>query len=263
VFLLPFGGATLIGTTDIPYDRPPETAVAAEEEIAYLLEAANDVFPQAALTRADVTLHYSGVRPLPYADAATPAAVTRRHSLKEHPGAPLPLFSVIGGKLTTCRSLAEETAEVVLERLGREPTDNSRDRPLPGGENYPPDRGSLAAEQARLAKQLGYKRPQIEAVWRLCGAATETALADSAQYPLQDDDRTNLPDTEIPQRYIRHVIRREWPRRVSDLVERRLLLHFHRTLTPDCLRRLAELLHEAGGLSAHRIEDEINACRGD
>ena len=67
------------------------------------------LLPQVKLSKADVDMHYSGVRPLPYVGDATPASVTRRHSLTENPEAPFPFYSIIGGKLTTCRSLAEET----------------------------------------------------------------------------------------------------------------------------------------------------------
>ncbi|MBW3599197.1 MAG: glycerol-3-phosphate dehydrogenase/oxidase [Planctomycetes bacterium] len=259
VFLLPFGDAALIGTTDLPYDRPPETAVATEAEIAYLLDAANDVFPQAALAREDVTMHYSGVRPLPFAEAETPGAVTRRHFLKEHEGGAVPLMSVIGGKLTTCRSLAEETAAAVLKRLDREPIADSRERPLPGGEGYPSDRASLAAEQRRLSDRLRYSLPQIQAVWRLCGTSTEAALAETSHH--REDDRENLPDTQIPLRYVRHAIANHWPRRLSDVVERRLLLHFERTLSDSCLRRIAELMAESGVLPAGQIDAEVETCR--
>ena len=79
----------------------------------------------------DIAMHQCGVRPLPYVDAKTPAAITRRHQLVWNDAAPLPLVSLVGGKLTTCRSLAEETAAAVLKRIGRNVITTSRDRPIP------------------------------------------------------------------------------------------------------------------------------------
>ncbi|MBL9081775.1 MAG: FAD-dependent oxidoreductase [Planctomycetales bacterium] len=132
VFILPFGdGATLIGTTDLPYVGDPAEAVASEAEIDYLLKLSNDVLPRCPLTRADVAVHYSGVRPLPASDAKTPAAITRRHAIVEHSGLPWPAWSLVGGKLTTCRSLAEEAATAVLKRLDRSHSPLSRTRPIP------------------------------------------------------------------------------------------------------------------------------------
>lgn len=132
VFILPFGEFSLLGTTDLPFEGDPREATATEEEIEYLLGVANDVLADVRLTRENVAWHYSGVRPLPYVDAATPAAITRRHFIHEHEGRQPPTFSLIGGKLTTCRSLAEEAADVLLTRLGRSREASSRDRELPG-----------------------------------------------------------------------------------------------------------------------------------
>lgn len=131
VFLLPLGEGTLVGTTDIPFEGDPATVVATEEELNYLLAVANDVFPKIGLTRGDITMHQCGVRPLPFVDAKTPSAITRRHQLVWNDACEVPLVSLVGGKLTTCRSLAEETAAAVLHRLGREGTATSRERPIP------------------------------------------------------------------------------------------------------------------------------------
>lgn len=260
VFLLPFGEGTLIGTTDLPFEQPPETAVAAEEEIAYLLQAANGVFPRLGLAREDVSLHYSGVRPLPFADAAQPAAITRRHFLKEHPEATVPLYSVIGGKLTTCRSLAEETAAKVLSRLGREVLATTQTRPIPGGESFPAAPDAVEAAKTQVAAKLGYTRAQIDAVWPLCGVLAEQALGGES-LPARPDDRDNLPDTELPLRFVRYSIQREWPRTLDDLIERRLLLHFHEPLTEACLRRLAAEMAAAGLLAPGSLEKVVSHCR--
>ena len=131
VFLLPFGEGTLVGTTDIPFEGDPATAVATEQELEYLLTVVSDIFPDSGLTRSDIAMHQCGVRPLPYVDATTPAAITRRHQLLWNDQSTAPLVSLVGGKLTTCRSLAEETAAAVLSRLERRVEANSRERAIP------------------------------------------------------------------------------------------------------------------------------------
>src|SRR5690606_1918904 len=116
------GETVLIGTTDVKFDGPPESAHATDEEIGYLIDSTNEILPGAKLERSDIAFHYSAVRPLPYVDAKTTAAITRRHSFVEHAAAGVPVISIVGGKLTTMRSLAEQAAADVLEHLGRKVT---------------------------------------------------------------------------------------------------------------------------------------------
>ncbi|UUO08758.1 glycerol-3-phosphate dehydrogenase/oxidase [Blastopirellula sp. J2-11] len=131
IFILPWNDACLIGTTDIRYDGDPAEAVASDEEIEYLIDATNAIFPEVGFTREDVQQHYCGVRPLPAVGEGTTSSITRSHVVHRHEGEPFPLYSIIGGKLTTCRSLAEDTVKVVLPDLRQKVEYNSRDRPLP------------------------------------------------------------------------------------------------------------------------------------
>jgi glycerol-3-phosphate dehydrogenase len=78
-------------------------------------------------------------------------------------GAPWPLFSIIGGKLTTCRSLAEEAADRLLATLGRVRTASSRDRPLPGGEKSTDVQGGPRVIGTDLA--VATARRAIESQW--------------------------------------------------------------------------------------------------
>ena len=132
VFALPFqGDFTLIGTTDVPVDRPGDAAITAEE-IRYLCEAADRYFTR-QLVPADVVWCYSGVRALYDDGSADAKAITRDYHLEldADPGAKL--LSVFGGKITTARALAEEA----LDRLGIEGRRSTSHTFLPGGDVYP------------------------------------------------------------------------------------------------------------------------------
>lgn len=258
-FILPLGNATLVGTTDLPFDQSPERAVASEEELSYLLAGVNRILPQVGLRREDIDFHYSGLRPLPYVGQATPGSITRRHWLEEHADCEAPLYSVIGGKLTTCRSLAEEAAAKILARLGRRPQTNSRDRPLPGAESYPSDEKLLGKEQERLAIASGCTLTQVQAVWQLCGTRAAELLGDLGP-SLSHEDRQSVEGCEYPRGFVRHVIREEWALRLSDLVERRLMLLYHRHLGECTLRELASLLVAEGRLRDEQVEPEVQAC---
>ena len=131
VFAIPYGGGTLIGTTDIPAERP-EDAVIDPEEIRYLCEAADRYFRKQVVP-ADVIWSYSGVRALHDDGAAEARAVTRDYHLEldSDPGGKL--LSVFGGKITTSRALAEEAVDL----LGIEGASPTARMPLPGGDRDP------------------------------------------------------------------------------------------------------------------------------
>jgi glycerol-3-phosphate dehydrogenase len=132
VFALPFEGATMIGTTDVPAAGPGDDRPSAAE-IDYLCAAANRYF-LAGTKPADVIWSFAGIRALYDDGAADPQAVTRdyRLELDDAPGAKL--LSVFGGKVTTARALASEA----LDRLGATGLKFTRTSALPGGDLLPP-----------------------------------------------------------------------------------------------------------------------------
>jgi glycerol-3-phosphate dehydrogenase len=118
VFVIPWNGKYLIGTTDIRFHGNLDDVRISEDEIDYLLEETNTVFPAAQLTRSAVLYSYSGIRPLPFTNETDEQSITRRHFIRVHPRFKN-LFSLVGGKLTTYRSLAEEVVNMVFSKLGR------------------------------------------------------------------------------------------------------------------------------------------------
>lgn len=258
VFILPFGEATLVGTTDERFEGDPAAAIASEAELEYLIAGVHQVIPSARLTRHDVAQHYAGVRPLPYHPRSSTAAVTRRHWLHEHAGSTLPLYSVVGGKLTTCCRLAQQSAAVICRRLGIAPTASPGERPLPGSEDYPASDGQRAELQRRIAEEAGLDEQQVAAVWELWGMQSRAVLAPLGATDGRGADAVSLDGTHLPRAAARWAIRHEWARSLDDLVERRLMLLYHRRLTGRCLRELAELLREEGASTA-AVEDQAAA----
>jgi glycerol-3-phosphate dehydrogenase len=100
-------GRVYLGLTDEDAPGPvPDEPVAAEHEIDFLLDTINTAL-QRKLTRADVLGTYSGLRPLVEADGQT-ADVSRKHAVTLGPGG---VVSIIGGKLTTYRQMAEDVVD--------------------------------------------------------------------------------------------------------------------------------------------------------
>ena len=160
--------------------------------------------------------HYSGVRPLPYVDASSTAAITRRHGLKRTYLTPLPVFSVIGGKLTTCRSLAEETAAAVLKKLVRQFCEILTSCP-PRMQRI--SRTEDIAQQSieAFATEYGLTNKQGRGVWNLWGSkayAWHTIARGPSSEPLSG--------IHLPRGAARYSIGHEWATTLNDLVERRL-----------------------------------------
>lgn len=136
VFLLPFAEHfTLIGTTDVPCEGDPADVAISGDEERYLLEVANG-FLARPLSAADIVWRFSGVRPLFDDRSENPSAVTRDYRLElDAPPNSAPLLTVVGGKVTTYRRLAESALQLVAPHLGRAigpPWTASA--PLPGGD---------------------------------------------------------------------------------------------------------------------------------
>jgi glycerol-3-phosphate dehydrogenase len=157
VFALPWLGRTLLGTTDMPVERPEDAAIE-PGEAAYLCAAANAFFTRPTMP-ADVIWSYAGVRSLHDDGSAQAKDVTRDYRL-ELDSAPGPkLLSVFGGKLTTARALAEEA----LGRLGIGGTRWTAASLLPGGEPGMPQRFDWLPEPmaARMSRAYGGRLPRL------------------------------------------------------------------------------------------------------
>ena len=119
IFIIPWNELYLIGTTDVRFEGDPDEVRCELWEIDYLLSETNLALPHAELTRDSILYTYSGVRPLPVTGDKDEQSITRRHFIREHPRLPN-LLSMVGGKLTTYRSLAEECVDLIFRKLGRD-----------------------------------------------------------------------------------------------------------------------------------------------
>jgi glycerol-3-phosphate dehydrogenase len=122
VFLIPWGDFALIGTTDTDFSGDLDSPAASEEDVAYLLDAAQYAFPDAQIAREDVISTFAGLRPLVRAPGSA-YAVSREHAIVESGSG---LITIVGGKLTTHRSMAEEVVDRVQEKLETDGTTEAK-----------------------------------------------------------------------------------------------------------------------------------------
>ena len=145
----------IAGATDIPAEDP--AAVCDDSEVDYILEAMRLAFPSIRVDRSHVVFRFCGVRPLPRSDALTPGQISRDHSypvLAPGDGIDFPIYSLVGGKWTTYRALAERVADEILRVLECPRVRSSADLPIGGGKGYPRMPEGTGLPQERLAALL-------------------------------------------------------------------------------------------------------------
>jgi glycerol-3-phosphate dehydrogenase len=122
-FAVPQEHLLLVGTTDERFDGDPGDVQPAAEEIAYLVREAQELLPGLGIHAEQVRFAYAGLRPLQRSPGGPEEAITRRHTVVEHAkrGGPAGVFSVLGGKLSTFRPLANDVlAATGLDRSASE-----------------------------------------------------------------------------------------------------------------------------------------------
>lgn len=103
VFVFPWQGMTVIGTTDLDHHEDLNTeASISPAEVTYLLDAVNSALPDAQLGRHDIQASMAGVRPVVAGSSKDPSKEKREHAIWDDGG----ILSVAGGKLTTFRLIA-------------------------------------------------------------------------------------------------------------------------------------------------------------
>jgi glycerol-3-phosphate dehydrogenase len=130
-FVIPWSGFSLIGTTDSDYSGDIENVSAAEHEVAYLIEETARYFPD--FSRKDIFYTSAGLRPLVAEGNKSASQTSRAHKLINHTerGAEN-IISVLGGKITAHRIIAEETIDLACRKLGVAFPCRTAQSPLPG-----------------------------------------------------------------------------------------------------------------------------------
>jgi len=266
IFLLPFAEEqVLVGTTDIPIQGDPGLARTDQSEVDYLIKAVSRIVPQCQLSEKNIVQHYCGVRPLPGPRvtgraAGTPGSVTRRHLLLRDEGATIPTWSIVGGKLTTCRSLAEESVRKVFAELGFPIIDKNSQRVLPGC-LYEEDREACDSRTKNVAARSGIPEESIEAVSQWAVGLYGRRAPHVFENMMQCSQAAMLPpligDSGLPTAAAVFAIEQEWALSLGDLIERRLMLIFYPQLSLATLHDLAEILVVMGCLQPADRESAV------
>jgi glycerol-3-phosphate dehydrogenase len=243
VFVLPWEGAVVYGTTDVDQGTDLMTdPTISGAEAEYLLDGLKAIFPALELTFADVTATFSGIRPVVDTGKVNPSKESREHVLWDEDG----LLTVSGGKLTTFRIMAREALKAVRRHLGHIPFNPE----LPVLDALPPEAEALLADThlppsqcLRLMARYG-----INASTSLCTGG--------------EGDMEPIPGTPYIWAELRQSARGEAVVHLADLLLRRVRLGL---LVPngglDQMNQLRPIVQPELGWEDARWEEEVASYR--
>jgi glycerol-3-phosphate dehydrogenase len=207
IFVLPWLGRTLVGTTDNDYEGPLEHVPPSAEDVEYLLGACNEFFAT-ELGPEHLTGAYAGVRPLiSTGDPKKSVDISRKAELYETSSG---LVTITGGKLTTWRRMAKLAVDRIVEREGREAPCRTEEIPLgmPIDPSELPSDGVDQDVREHLAARYGF-------------AARDVLELVAADPELGRRISPELPDIVAEAAF---AVRREQARTVGDALLRRTRL---------------------------------------
>jgi glycerol-3-phosphate dehydrogenase len=235
IFVLPWLGRTLIGTTDNDYEGSLDHVPAGADDIEYLLAATNAFFAS-SIEVSDLTGAYAGVRPLiATGDPKKSVDISRKAELYETSSG---LVTITGGKLTTWRRMAKLAVDRIVEREGREALCRTHEIPL-----------GMATDPSSLPGAEGLDQRQRHSLAHRYGHAAVEVLAIAAgDGALSSRVSPDLPDLVAEGAF---AVRREQARSLADVLLRRTRLGLLDA------RRLAAPGAEGAEAMAHAIAAEL------
>ena len=225
VFAIPYEDRfTLIGTTDLPYNGDPAAVTISAPEEAYLLDLMRRFFSDAP-SPDDIVWRYAGVRPL-YDEngGADPSSVTRDYRFELSAGGDRPpLLTVLGGKLTTYRRLAEHALHKLAPHLPPMKPAWTATTPLPGGNLGD---GGLSGFMGRLCgRRKGFEPAFLRTLVRRYGTLVDEVLGDARS----EADLGAALGAGLTEREVHYQGAREWARASEDVLWRRTKCGLHMT----------------------------------
>ena len=250
-----FMDKVIVGSTDIRVEDPDE-AECEEKEIDYMLTTLKGVFPKLNISREEIVYKFCGVRPLPASGLDFTSRVPRSHRIDvADPDAErdFTIYSLIGGKLTTFRALAESVADLIFPGLMKSRKVSTQERPFPCAKDFPVGEEQTTLWTQRVATASGLDEKQVANLLERYGTETENLIGEDPaawRQPLQC-----LPEYCVGE--IRHIARQECVCHLSDIVRRRGTITLLGQAKEPALREIADIAGEILDWSPEKRGTEI------
>jgi glycerol-3-phosphate dehydrogenase len=259
-FVIPWLGYSLVGTTDTDYQGDPAEATPTAEDVEYLIEEAQHAFPGGEF--AAIHYAYAGVRALVRTEQMSEGKVSRKHALHDHArrDGVAGIVSVVGGKITGYRAIAEEVGDLVARSLGpfhgRDSTTHTR--PLPGGRLHDLE-SYVTSDVWPRARALGLDHDQAHHLASIYGSLTGSIL-ERAEADRRLSQRVCPGQPTIAAQLVR-AVEDEWALSLGDVILRRTPLGLRACQALDCLDQIADRVAPLLGWDAHERGKQIDAYR--
>lgn len=250
-----FMDKVVMGSTDIKVENPDD-AICDDDEVDYMIGTLKSVFPDLVISRDDIVFTFCGVRPLASSGFEYTSRASRAHRTEiTEPDSErrFKIYSMIGGKLTTFRAFAEQTADKILDQLGQSRSESTENRPYLGAKDYPADDATQGQWIQRVAQSSHIDPTYVAYLFHRYGTEAEKLLS-----PPEEAWRTPLqtrPDYSVGE--IQHITQTECILHLSDLVRRRSVITFLGQATPDVLEEIATIMGRILGWDESQREAEI------
>lgn len=257
VFVIPWRGHSLIGTSDRPFAGELDGVGPTDRDIGDLLNDVNAALPGLELTRGDVSHAFAGLYPLTARDVRPDVYQgTGDYQVIDHGrvGGSDGVVSVLGAKYTTARQLAERATSLLCRRLDRGATaSRTGETALVGGEIDDLERFRNDAV-TRHAEHL--PRGLVEHLVNHYGTETDAVVARGST----DPQRLLTPlasERESVGAEVQFAVEEEMAVRLSDVVFRRTGLGTLGDPGVECLRRCGEIMGRCLGWSDATMKEEV------
>jgi glycerol-3-phosphate dehydrogenase len=216
IFVIPYHGFSMIGTTDVPLQEKPEKVSISDEEINYLVDLVNEYF-KTSISKNDIIYTWSGVRALLANESKKAQSLSRDYDYEFYLK-PAPIVTIYGGKITTYRQLAEETINHLKAVFPDLKSSATATTPLPGA----------TFEQMNFTQYIRYAKEKYH--WmdaQLLQRYLYTYGSCMEQFMRLCPNETSLGKRygdDLYQVEIDYLILEEWARSCDDILKRRTKL---------------------------------------
>lgn len=256
IFFIPWRGHSLIGASNVPHQAPPDDLEVTQGDILDFVKEINQTLPSVKLKQQDIVFSFAGLYPL--VDMNIKAGIyqyTGKNKIYDHKKIDgiEGLFSVIGAKYTTARSLAKRVIDLASRKLGKRPTKCRTDvASLQGGEI---EQLKDFIDQAKKTKPPALQEDTLQNLIYNYGTNYIEILKYEEENPEWGEKISSVrPNLKAE---IIHAVRKEMAQKLSDVVFRRTGLGTIGNPGRESLVCCAGLMAAELGWNKERVQREI------
>ena len=262
VLICPIANKVLVGTTELVCDDPDQVCCT-PEEVDYFIAMIMKMFPQANVSKDQIIFSFSGVRPLMSSQSTDRGSVSRDHRvslLTPGDGVEYPIYTLVGGKWTTFRSLAEKVTDQTLHALGRTRQYSTSDLAIGGGKNYPKHAEDEQLLLDNITLETGFESSRVKNLFDRYGSRVlQVASFIYGEYAENDyclENHSGYSRGEIV-----FLTRCEYVVHLEDLILRRTLIAMLGEISLGLINELSHVVGDELGWSESTRKDEIDGVK--